>query len=70
MTDIKASHLPLMGLGSRRPDEISWVISGDCVRVPTIRTVDEGSDGWRVGPVKFCSGPRVYYVRVKLVSVN
>lgn len=56
-----------MGLGSRRPDDISWVISGDCVSVPTIRTVDEGSDGCRVGPVKFCSGPTVYYVGVRII---
>jgi hypothetical protein len=58
--EMKDSHLPRMGAGSRAPEEISWFMMEDLPIVPAMMTGFEGEEERRVGPVKVSGGPRVY----------
>ena len=58
--EMKDSHFPAMGETSSLPEEMRESMSEDLEIVPAIMTVLAEDLVRSVGPVKFCSGPRVY----------
>ena len=66
--EMKDSHLPAMGETSSLPEEMRESMSEDLEIVPAMMTVLAPDFERSVGPVKFCSGPRVYCFQVSVSS--